>query len=145
MSRREYEAAVRDHIIREMPSRVRRAYRFALSNLYNGPGIGNFERDTKIVKDWNDDNLTDLWYDSDAGYVTDVRPDDSEECWECGGTGSVDEATGESIDVDDTEAVDVDCPGCFATGYVPLDLSEWYHFDVSEVKRMVYGELAKYV
>lgn len=137
-----------------VPPEVRQQARYANYDLYYGPVNGGdddeegepyhgFETATAMVGEWCNDNLHDVWYDTQSGFVSDREPEGyREQCCACGGTGN-------DPDFDDDEdAEDGDCTRCDGSGveWVEPTWEDYMHFEVADVKRALFDtELVSYI
>ena len=117
--------------------KVKTAIADANSNLYYGPMEDQemgFEEAVKFLSDWADEYVEELYFDQDIATVSNVRPEEYVECYECNGYGV--EEDGET-----------DCFLCDGEGTV--ESGAWEFTTVvpeAEVKRILFGkELAPYI
>ena len=120
--------------------RVKSAMGDANGNLYFGPMEDQemgFEEAVDFLGEWASGFVEELYYDEQFDSVSEFRPNDFVECFECNGTGLPDDA-----DEDEEE-----CFVCHGEGEV--ENTEWefiYVIPANDVKRYLFGkELAKYI
>jgi hypothetical protein len=136
------EKAVEAHF--PLPPDIRFYSNAANFDLYMGPRDSieddpfpwkGFVHATKLVRDWNDDNLHDVWYDTQSGEVTDHNPENHFE-------------PAEPEPVEDPESFEAIHKAWEeqTNGNYEMYLQDFYALDVQDVKRYIYGrELAPYV
>lgn len=141
MIAKDAEKAIAAHFA--VPPNVQRMADRATFDLYFGP-IGTeqdyeadepypgFSEACEVVTDWCDENLSEVWYDSDSGFVSDREPEGyQEECTDCAGSG---EACFHDADSDE------ECATCAGSGeeWFEPTWEYYYHFEVRDVKRALF-------
>lgn len=87
------------------------------------------------------DNLpSELWIDTPCDFVTETEPDQFEDCEECNGTGETN-----GLDCEECGGSgEHNCEECDGTGYVSVDLSDWYYMERKKIVECLFGKtLAK--
>lgn len=144
---RSAEEAVEKYFEAKMPVEMQNLANQVRYDLYNGPIQDDpewpgFQEAARRLSNWADEELREVWVDEDSACVCEREPEaEADECSECRGTGNNPHLAG-----DDEDAEEGDCPVCEGTGKEWFEPSPYYHFEVRDVKRIVFGaELAHHV
>ena len=126
--------AIYKHFRGKMSERIKGLIHAANDDLYFGPitecnacgaKYTGFSSAVDEIHSWCQDNIHEVWYDSDCGEILDKEPEMTATCCSCDGNG---------------------CLECGNCGIMDVYNEFVHHFDVLHIKRIVFGkELAQYV
>jgi hypothetical protein len=143
--------AARVYLLKDSPRRVRALLSQATFDLWHGPHPAEdaeddpnpetrypgFSSACDELSDWFADAPSTVYVFEDCGNVSETKPEDTPECWECEGAGVAPTATDEDGDIADP---DESCNTCSGRGWVEGE--SYYEFDARDA---LGGKLAEYL